>query len=93
MDEKKCSETFKCDDGKVLKYSQRCDGYPNCLNAEDEEVIIDLNEKFLISNKNASKSGYYKGVHASNVKTKKDLNENCHIWANFIKKITHDTTN
>ena len=55
MDEKKCSETFKCDDGKVLKYSQRCDGYPNCLNAEDEEVIIDLNEKILISNKNASK--------------------------------------
>ena len=55
MDEKKCSETFKCDDGKVLKYSQRCDGYPNCLNAEDEEVIIDLNENFLTFNKNASK--------------------------------------
>ena len=37
--------------------------------------------------------GYYKGVDASNVKTKKDLNENCHIWANFIKKFTNDTTN
>ena len=30
-------------------------------------------------------SGYYKGVDASNVKTKKDLNENCHIWANLLK--------
>ena len=55
MDEKKCSETFKCDDGKVLKYSQRCDGYPNCLNAEDEEVIINLNEYFSIFNKFAEK--------------------------------------
>ena len=51
MDEKKCSETFKCDDGKVLKYSQRCDGYPNCLNAEDEEVIINFNQKFLFLTK------------------------------------------
>ena len=31
-------------------------------------------------------SGYYKGVDASNVKTKKVLNENCHFWANFNKK-------
>ena len=51
MDEKKCSETFKCDDGKVLKYSQRCDGYPNCLNAEDEEVIINFNQKLAIFGK------------------------------------------
>ena len=46
MDEKKCSETFKCDDGKVLKYSQRCDGYPNCLNAEVEEVYYKFKRKF-----------------------------------------------
>ena len=38
-------------------------------------------------------AGYYKGVDASHVKTKKDLNENCHIWANFIIKFTNDTTN
>ena len=38
-------------------------------------------------------SGYYKGVDASKVKTKKDLNENCHIWANFIINLTNDTTN
>ena len=27
--------------------------------------------------------GYYKGVDASNVNTKKLVNENCHFWANF----------
>ena len=39
------------------------------------------------------RAGYYKGVDASNVKTKKVLNENCHFWANFNKNFTNDTTN
>ena len=41
----------------------------------------------------AKAAGYYKGVDASNVKTKKVLNENCHFWANFNKNFTNDTTN